>query len=148
MISDYIVAVCLSETDFAHELADEWIDSDKDLFVSAGYSTYSWMISRRPDTDFDTEKLRKKLYDIRDTINTASNRTRYSMYYFICNVGISYSALHDEALELAKNIGDVAIENPNSSLADKQVSMYNAYKAIMKAVEKNRIGFKRKYVRC
>jgi len=50
---------------------------------------------------------------INTNIETSGNRTRYAMYYFVVNVGVSYLPLHKKALELA-----------------------------------NRIGFKRKYVRC
>lgn len=143
MISDYIVSVCLSETEIAWSVADKWMDSDQDLTMSAGYSTYSWMLARRSDDLFKTEAIRKKLGYINNHIKTAPNRTRYSMYYFVYNVGVSYIELHDEALKISKLIGDISIDNH-----DGTVKVYNAYNDINKEIERNRIGFKRKYVRC
>ena len=59
MISDYIVAVTLAETDFAQRVADRWIDSGEDLKMSAGWSCYAWLLGWRPDSDFNTEKLER-----------------------------------------------------------------------------------------
>lgn len=38
MLSDYVVAVTLSESDIAEEVADAWIDSGEELKMSAGWS--------------------------------------------------------------------------------------------------------------
>lgn len=40
MISDYVVAVTLAETDIAFGVADRWLDSGKDLTMSAGWSCF------------------------------------------------------------------------------------------------------------
>ena len=38
MISDFIVAVTLAETDIAFSVADRWIDSGKELTMSSGWN--------------------------------------------------------------------------------------------------------------
>ncbi|WP_157047227.1 hypothetical protein [Alkaliphilus metalliredigens] len=47
MISDFIVAVTLSETTFAQEVAERYMKSDLDLVQSAGLSTYEWLLGSR-----------------------------------------------------------------------------------------------------
>ena len=66
-----------------------------------------------------------------------------AMMNFVYTVGTSYVPLHEEAMAIAKEIGEVEIEREN-----KKAKIINAYKNIQTQVEKNRIGFKRKYVRC
>jgi hypothetical protein len=143
MITDYIVAVCLSETEISISLASEWIQSDNPLFKSAGYSTYSWMLANRPDDYFDNEDIRKKLYVIKDKIHRSKNPSKYAMYYFLYNVGVSYKPLHETVLKISKAIGDVSILQE-----DNKEKIYHPYDDIMKEVSKGRLGFKRKYVRC
>lgn len=50
MLSDYVVAVTLSESDFAQDVADKWIASGDELRMSAGWSCYSLAFreSKRP----------------------------------------------------------------------------------------------------
>jgi hypothetical protein len=54
---DFIVAVTLAETDIAQAVSDKWISTGKDLFMSAGYSCYCWLLGSRKDEEFDKEKL-------------------------------------------------------------------------------------------
>lgn len=61
MITDYIVAVCLSETEISKSLASQWIQSNSPLAISAGYSTYSWMLANRQDEYFQKEDIEDKL---------------------------------------------------------------------------------------
>ncbi|MGB6408611.1 MAG: DNA alkylation repair protein, partial [Planococcus donghaensis] len=48
-----------------------------------------------------------------------------------------------KAVEVSKRVGIVEIERDN-----KKNSRLNAYESIQTAMEKGRMGFKRKYVRC
>jgi hypothetical protein len=143
MISDYIVAVCLSETDISMALASQWIQSDKPLFKSAGYSTYSWMLASRSDDYFDDDDIKEKLSIVKEKIHESENPSKFAMYYFLCNVGVSYRPLHEEALKTSQAIGDITIFKE-----DKNENVYSPYDDIMKEVSKGRLGFKRKYVRC
>lgn len=143
MISDFIVAVSLSETDIAIELANEWIQSEEELTISAGYSTYCWLIGSQPDSVFIKSELERMLEKVLQTIGNMPNRAKYAMYNFIYTVGVSYIPLHEKALEIANEIGPVSIRDKKNKSVE-----YNAKEDIEKAVEKGRIGFKRPYVRC
>ena len=76
-------------------------------------------------------------------IQTAPERTKASMNNFVYTVGLSYQPLHQEALQIAQTIGTIEVNRPN-----KKPLVLNAYESIQKEIEKDRIGFKRKYVRC
>lgn len=143
MLSDFVVAVTLAETDIAQEVADKWIASDIDLKMSAGWSCYCWLLGNRPDREFSEGKIADMLELIKDTIHDAPERTKYAMNNFMYTVAVSYLPLHDKAVEVAKEVGPVEVNRgtAKSKLLDASVN-------IKKVVEKGRLGFKRKHVRC
>lgn len=143
MLSDYVVAVTLSESDIAQEVADKWITSGDALKMSAGWSCYCWLLGNRPDEQFTESKIAEMLNTVKNTIHEAPERTKASMNNFLYTVAISYVPLHEKAVEIAKEIGIVEIKR-----VKKKNSLLNAYDSIQKDVDKGRVGFKRKYVRC
>ncbi|MBD3109624.1 DNA alkylation repair protein [Bacillus sp. AGMB 02131] len=143
MLSDYVVAVTLAEADIAQEVADEWIASGEELKMSAGWSCYCWLLGNRKDSEFSKGKLAVMLEVVKQTIHDAPVRTKISMNNFLYTVGISYVPLHEKAVETAKAVGPIEIKKDN-----KKSSFLNAYESIQKDVDKGRLGFKRKYVRC
>jgi len=143
MISDFIVAVTLAETDFAQEVADKFIQSGKDLVMSAGWSCYEWLLGSRKDTEFDREKIMSLLQYVEKNIHSQSDRTKHSMNRFLIAVGISYIPLHHDAMRTAELIGEVKV-----SLGGKAGTLQKAFDSIKKETEKGRLGFKRKNVRC
>ncbi|TYQ13097.1 UNVERIFIED_CONTAM: 3-methyladenine DNA glycosylase AlkD [Acetivibrio alkalicellulosi] len=143
MISDYIVAVTLSETNIAQAVCDRWIESGKELHVSAGYSCYCWLLGNRKDEEFDKVKLNAMLERVEKTIHSNPDRAKYAMNNFVATVGVSYIPLHEKALSVAKAIGTVEVLR-----GDTKCSVPVAAEEIQKAVDKGRIGFKRKHVRC
>ncbi|MCG3088438.1 DNA alkylation repair protein [Sporosarcina cyprini] len=143
MLSDYVVAVTLSESAIAQEVADRWIESGDELRMSAGWSCYCWLLGNRKDHEFSESKISKMLDIVKDTIHDSPERTKSSMNNFLYTVGISYVPMHEKALETAKEVGIVEIKREN-----KKPSLLNPSESIQKDVEKGRLGFKRKYVRC
>lgn len=143
MLSDYVVAVTLSEADRGQNVSDKWILSGEELRMSAGYSCYCWMLGNRPDEQFSIDKIADMLETVKHTIQDAPERTKYAMNNFLYTVAVSYLPLHDKACETAKIVGSVEVNTDKS----KSKSI-NAYDNIQKAIEKGRIGFKRKHVRC
>ena len=143
MLSDYVVAVTLSETEIAQEVADKWINSGEDLKMSAGWSCYCWLLGNRKDSEFDSNKLAGMLDKIENTIQDSPDRTKSAMNNFIYTVAISYIPLHDKAVETAKAVGPVEIKRD-----EKKSSILLASENIQKDIDRGRIGFKRKYVRC
>lgn len=143
MLSDFVVAVTLSEAEIAQEVSDKWIASGDELKMSAGWSCYCWLLGNRPDREFSQAKLSNMLDLVENTIHDSPERTKYAMNSFIYTVGVSYLPLHDKAVETAKAVGPVEVNK------DKPKSKWiNASENIQTAVVKNRLGFKRKHVRC
>ena len=143
MLSDYVVAVTLSESDIAQEVADKWIASGDELRMSAGWSCYCWLLGNRPDVEFSESKISNMLDSVKDTIHNSPERTKSAMNNFLYTVGFSYLPLHEKAVETAKAIGTVEVKREK-----KKSSILNAYESIQKEVDRGKIGFKRKYVRC
>ncbi|OIK12071.1 DNA alkylation repair protein [Bacillus sp. MUM 116] len=143
MLSDFVVAVTLAETDIAQDVADKWISSGDELRMSAGWSCYCWLLGNRLDSEFSESKISSMLDQVKNTILDSPDRTKSAMNNFIYTVGISYLPLHDKAVETAKAVGPVEIRRDK-----KKSSILHAYENIQKEIERGRIGFKRKYVRC
>lgn len=143
MIGDFIVSVSLAETDYAQEVSDRWIASGKELYVSAGYSCYCWLIGNRKDHEFDPEKISDMLDVVARTIHEMPDRVRYAMNNFVMTASVSYLPLHQKAYDVAKRIGEVEIKD-----AKGKTVVLNAKEEIEVAIAKGRIGFKRRYVRC
>ena len=143
MLSDFVVAVTLSESDIAQDVADKWIASGQELRMSAGWSCYCWLLGNRSDNEFSESKISNMLDHVKKTIHDAPERTKASMNNFLSTVGISFSSLHEKAIETAMEVGTVEVKREN-----KKDSTLNAYESIQKQMEKGKIGFKRKYVRC
>ncbi|MCU6602764.1 DNA alkylation repair protein [Peribacillus frigoritolerans] len=143
MLSDYVVAVTLSESDIAQEVSDKWIASGEELRMSAGWSCYCWLLGNRKDVEFSESKISNMLDLVKHTIHESPERTKSAMNNFLYTVGISYLPLHEKAVETAKAIGIVEVKRDK-----KKISFLNAYESIQKEVGRGRLGFKRKHVRC
>lgn len=143
MLSDYVVAVTLSESPIAQEVADEWIASGDELKMSAGWSCYCWLLGNRKDDEFVASKLSDMLDQVKAEIDDAPTRTKVSMNNFLYTVAISYVPLSEKAVEVAEEVGAIEIKREK-----KKNSVLHAYENIQKDLDKGRLGFKRKYVRC
>lgn len=143
MLSDYVVAVTLSESDIAQQVADKWIASGEELRMSAGWSCYCWLLGNRPDSEFSEQKISAMLDAVQKTIHKSPERTKASMNNFLYTAGISYKPLSEKAVDVAKQVGKVELKRANK----KPVFLY-AYDSIQQGLDKGKLGFKRKYVRC
>lgn len=143
MLSDFVVAVTLAESDLARSLAGRWIRSGDENRAAAGWACYEWLLGWRPDGYFETESIRELLQLAAGTIHEATARVARAMNNFIIAVGVSYLPLHDEAFEIAQSIGAVSVDS-----GGERKALASAADQIRKAAEKGRIGFKRRAVRC
>ncbi|AST91242.1 DNA alkylation repair protein [Sutcliffiella cohnii] len=143
MLSDYVVAVTLSESGIAQDVADKWIASGDELKMSAGWSCYCWLLGNRKDHEFSESKISEMLDRVKNTIHDSPERAKASMNNFLYTVGVSYIPLNEKAIVTAQEIGIVEVKREN-----KKSSLLNAYENIQKDMDKGRLGFKRKYVRC
>jgi len=143
MLSDFVVAVTLAETDIAQAVADKWIASGEELRMSAGWSCYCWLLGSRPDREFGESKIASMLDQVEKTIHDSPDRTKSAMNNFIYTVGISYVPLHEKAVETAKAVGPVEVQRGTTKV---RISL--AYDSIQKSIARGHLGFKRKHVRC
>lgn len=143
MLSDYVVAVTLAESDLAQSVANRWIRSGDENRASAGWACYEWLLGWRPDSYFEPETIRELLDLVAATIHEAPSRAKSAMRNFVVAVGVSYQPLHDEALKTAEELGVVEIISDG-----KAKPLASAADPIRQAAEKGRVGFKRRAVRC
>jgi 3-methyladenine DNA glycosylase AlkD len=143
MLSDYVVAVTLSEAVIAQDVGDKWIASGEELRMSGGWSCYCWLLGNRPDSQFSESKISNMLDLVEKSIHDAPVRTQSAMNNFVSTVAVSYLPLHEKAVETAKAIGPIEIKREK-----KKSSILHASQDIQKVIERGKIGFKRKYVRC
>lgn len=142
-LSESVVAITLAESNYGKELAEKWIKSDEERYAAAGWACYAALLGYESDDDFDKEKIQQYLIDIKTSLHSAKNRVRYAMNNFVITVGISYLPLANEALEIAKDIGEVTVDMGDTSCKTPLARDY-----IESALNKNRQGYKRKNVRC
>ncbi len=143
MLSDYVIAVTLAESPLAEQIATRWIATGDELKMSAGWSCYCWLLGNQKDVFFTKDVLYQMIETVRDTVHEQPERTQIAMIQFLKAVAISYEPLHKEATDIALQLGDIKRER-----VGKKPLVLNAYPEIEKAIEKGRIGFKRKHVRC
>lgn len=143
MLSDFVVAVTLAESDLAQSVANRWIRSGEEHRASAGWACYEWLLGWRPDSYFEPETVRQLLELAAATIHQAPPDVKRAMRNFIVAVGVSYRPLHEEALRTAEEIGVVEV------VSDGELRpLGSAAAQIRAAAEKGRVGFKRRAVRC
>lgn len=111
MLSNFVVAVTLSESDIAQEVADKWIASGEELRMSAkfGVATVGF---QEIDKTLNLQKARfpLSLDLVKNTIHDSPERTKSAMNNFLYTVGLSYLPLHEKAVETAKALGPVEVK--------------------------------------
>jgi 3-methyladenine DNA glycosylase AlkD len=110
MLSDYVVAVTLSESDIAQDVADKWIASGEEPRMSAGWSCYCWLLGNRPDNEFSESKISNMLDIVKNTIRDSPERTKSAMNNFLYTVGVSYLPLNEKAMETAAEVSTVEVK--------------------------------------
>src|SRR5688572_15900891 len=122
-----------------HEIALEWIDSDKELVATAGWTTLSALVAVKDDAELDVPELKRLLQRVQQTIRKAPNAVRYAMNSFVIAVGCSVSALTTVAKATAEKIGPV-----NVDMGDTACEVPFAPDYIAKVEKRGAIGKKRK----
>jgi len=143
MLSDFVVAVTLAESELAQVIANRWVRGDDAIRAAAGWACYEWLLGWRPDTYFDPETIHELLELMVATVHRSSPHVKRNMNSCLVAIGISYLPLHQEALAAANAIGTVEVE------ADGVLkTLKSASEQIRAAEAKGRLGFKRRAVRC
>jgi 3-methyladenine DNA glycosylase AlkD len=142
-VADYAVAWVTAESAHGWELAKEWIAANDENANVIGWGTLSSLVAVREDKDLDLPALRGLLDTVRKTIHEQPNRVRYNMNSFVISAGSYVADLTDEAVRAAQEIGTVSVNMGNTACKVPFAPDY-----IRKVASKNRIGKKRKTVRC
>jgi hypothetical protein len=141
MLYDFVVAVTLAEAACAQPVADRWLTSGDERFVSAGWSCFEWLLGWKTDAAFDPQKIRAMLSRAQSTVAAQSAHLREVIVRFVAAVGVSYLPLHAEALAAAEAM-DTALAAAGGDLPP------SAAAAIRAMADRGKIGFKRRAVRC
>jgi 3-methyladenine DNA glycosylase AlkD len=143
MIAEYTVPWVTVENVAAVELANRWIDSGKDHVASAGWATWSGLVSTKPDAELDRVAISELLEGIPRRIASAPNRTRAAMNSFVICVGSYVEPLLGKALEVAARLGKVPVDVGDTACKIPLASEY-----IAKVQGMGRVGLKKKTIRC
>ncbi|TCZ78729.1 DNA alkylation repair protein [Paenibacillus albiflavus] len=140
--AEFTVAGVAAESPFALELAREWMQSDKEMTATCGWSTYANYVSITPDDQLDLKEITDLLHQIESTIHQERNRVRYTMNAFVISVGAYVAELKEEAKRVATKIGKVHVDVGQTACKVPLAAEYIA------KVEERGAGRKRKTCIC
>lgn len=143
MISDYTVPWVASESPFAAELAQKWIDAKQPSIVSSGWMTWSAIVATRPDEELDLKAVEKLLERVVSEIHESHNDVRSAMNGFVIAVGGYVLPLQKKACDAARKIGKVEVD-----MGDTACKVPVALEYIDKMIAQGNAGKKRKTVKC
>lgn len=142
-LSDYVVALTLAQSPLAQAIADRWIQSSNERCITAGWACYEWMLGSLKDEEFERRKLLEMLQKVEISIHKQPLSVAYAMNQFLIALGTSYLPLHEQALKTARLIGEIDV-----AMGISLPRTISAYKQIQKASDTDRLGYKRKSIRC
>jgi len=142
-LSEYAVPWVAAETEFGFTLGLKWIESDKENIAAGGWSTLASYAAVHNDELLDIEVYNQLLDRVARDIHVAQNRVRYTMNGFVIAIGTYIPSLTEKSKEVAKQIGKVQVDVGGTAC---KVPLALDY--IEKAIQKDRVGKKRKSARC
>jgi 3-methyladenine DNA glycosylase AlkD len=143
MLSECAVPFVAAEHPQAIDLAKKWMRSTKESIAACGWSTYTLVVSIRPDEELDLDDIRGCLKMVETKIPVAANRVRLCMNGFVIGVGSFVKPLLRDAKATAKRIGNVDVDMGKTSC-----KVPNATEYIQKVETMGRVGKKRKMTKC
>lgn len=143
MLAEYTVAGVAAESEYALELAREWMKSEEEMISVCGWSTYTNYLSITPDEGLDIAEIRALLNQVKETIHVERNRVRYVMNSFVISAGTFVKELTEEAKQAAEFIGKVHVDVGNTACKVPVATEY-----IQKVELKDRVGMKKKTCIC
>ena len=142
-LSEYAVPWLAAETAYGFELGLKWIESDKETVASAGWATLASYAAVNDDEKLDIKAYIQLLDRVKKEIHMAQNRVRYTMNGFVIAVGTYIECITEKSKEVAREIGIVSVDMEGTAC---KVPLADEY--IDKAIDKGRVGKKRKTARC
>lgn len=108
-IAEYTVPWVATEGNYGFELAVEWIEDSHEYIAAAGWCTLANIVSLKPDTELDMDKLKALLLRVEQNIHTSQNRVRSTMNMFLISLGTYVNELTDLTIATANRIGPVTV---------------------------------------
>ena len=142
-INEYTVPWVAAGSNHGYQLAMEWIDNKQDHIAAAGWSTLGNLSALKADSELNIEAYRALLARVIKNIHTSGNRVRSRMNIFVINVGCYISALTEEAMAAAGQIGEVYVDTNGTSCKVPDAITY-----INKVKDRGSLGKKKKTVKC
>lgn len=143
MIAEYTVPWVAVESPYARELAIKWIQSKNESIATAGWNTYSGLVTTTADEALDLKEIEGLLKQIETRIDGASGRVRYTMNGFVIAVGAYVQGLSKQAKATAKKLGKVEVD-----MGDTACKVPLAIDYIEKMEQSGRAFKKRKSIKC
>ena len=143
MVSEYGIAGAAAESPHGWALGLKWIESSHDHVAATGWATLAGVVAIRKDEDLDLAVLESLLDRVQANIHKAANRERYTMNGFVIACGSYVAGLLDKAKVVAAANGKVSV-----FMGDTDCKVPHAPDYLEKMIQTNRIGKKRKMVRC
>jgi len=109
MLSEYTIPWVVAESNFALELAIEWIHSDAENLESSGWGIISFLPGLKNVQRPDDVLIMQLLNRVENQIHQSKNRVRYTMNGFVISVAYYYPQLAGEASYTAEKIGKVDV---------------------------------------
>jgi 3-methyladenine DNA glycosylase AlkD len=142
-LNEYAVPWVAAESQHGLELGLEWIESDKENTIAAGWATLAYYAAVNEDEVLDHKLYERLLERAEKEVHQAQNRVGYVMNGFVIAIGSYVKGLTDKSLEVANKIGKVTVEMNGTAC---KVPLAVDY--INKVIDKDRVGKKRKTARC
>lgn len=142
-LSDFTVAWAAAESDFGVDLAKEWMKSDQEFVASAGWATYSSVLSITPNNELNYDEIQSLLDYVIKNIDDAKNRVRYAMNNFVIATGAYIPEFTEKCKEYGLKLGKVEVDMGGTSCKVPQAKEH-----IEKVEKRGSIGKKRKRAVC
>jgi 3-methyladenine DNA glycosylase AlkD len=142
-LSEYTVPWVAASGPHGREMALKWIEAKQENIASAGWATYSSLVSTKEDSDLDLEEIKTLLARIEKSIHQQPNRVRSCMNGFVIAVGSYVKPLSELADKTGRAIGAVSID-----VGDTACKVPFAPDYIKKARDRGTLGKKRKSAKC
>ncbi len=142
-LSEFAVPWVAAESKYGLELALEWINSENESIVCAGWSTLAYYAGIENDDKLDIKLYKNLLKRIENEINSERNRVKYVMNGFIISIATYIKELTNNALNIANQLDKISVDMNGTYCLVPEAKVY-----INKNIEKNQIGKKRKSARC
>ena len=143
MVSEYPVAWVATDSNHAFDMARKWIDAKKEKVATSGWCTWAGIMATKPDDEIDADEIEQLLARVESEIDDVTDRVRYTMNGFVISVGGYSKPLLKQAKATAKKLGKVEV-----NMGDTACKVPLASEYIAKMEKANRIGKKRKTIKC